>query len=300
MKNKKLLIFSILAVTLLLVACQKQQTSTTATSVFIGGTKGLAIEFEPFGVTENNVYTVYDTEKFPIEVTLTNKGEYDIEKGEAEVTLLGPSQSEFSGLSSWKLKNQNKIDMTSQLLKTGGEETITFGKTIQYVGSATGSQQRTWYANVDYDYETYLIIPEVCLKEDLTDSRVCEVSEKKTFHVSGAPVTVKSVEESTAGKGIVALKIMISNAGNGKVTKQGSDFGTREELAYTIDDPNWECKSGGRENEARLIDDDAEILCKLKNPLAKGTLATKQVKLTFSYKYRDLVQEKLVIKESLS
>lgn len=298
MKKRNIILFSILALSLLLLTACETEKKTSTSSVFIGGTKGVSIGFEDFGVTENNVYTIYDNEEFPIEVMLNNKGEYDVKVGDAEVSLMGPSQAEFSGISSWKLKNLAKIDMTSTLLTTGGEETISFGKKVKYLGSVTGSQQRTWFANIDYNYETYLIVPEVCLKEDFTDKRVCTVSEKKTFHISGAPVTVKSVEESTAGKGIMALKIKVSNAGSGKVTKQGSDFGTREELTYTIDDSNWECKSGGRVGEARLIKDEAEILCKLKTALAKDTLATKQVKLTFKYKYRDLIQEKLVIKES--
>jgi hypothetical protein len=96
----------------------------------------------------------------------------------------------------------------------------------------------------------------------------------------------------------MALKILIKNGGTGKVAMPGKDFGTRNELAYTIDDNAWECKSGGRVGEARLIEGSAEILCKLKDPLAADTLATKQVTIELEYKYRDLIQESLAIKES--
>lgn len=300
MKNKKIILFSVLAVALLLLtACEEKEAPGTLTKVFIGGTQGLSLEFEPFGVAENNVYAIFDTESFPIEVTLRNKGEYELKVGDAEVTLMGPSQQEFSGIPNWALKNQGVIDKTSDLLVTGGEETVSFSSDVKHTGTVIGSQERTWFASVDYNYETYLVVPEVCLKEDLTDKRVCEVNEKKQFHVSGAPVTIKSVEESTAGKGIMALKIKVSDAGNGKVTKQGQDFGTREELTLVIDDADWECKSGGKVGEAKLINGEADVLCKLKTPLAADVLATKQVKLTLSYKYRDLIQEKLLIKESV-
>ena len=93
----------------------------------------------------------------------------------------------------------------------------------------TGVVDREWFANVEYRYQTYLIVPEVCLKEDLTDQRVCNVKEAKTYFVSGAPLTVRSVEEDTAGKGIVALKIVVGNAGTGKSYQSGgkiSVFGT--------------------------------------------------------------------------
>jgi len=299
MNIKNLTLLLILVSSVFLIGCSSSTDTTTTTSkVFLGGSQGVVTKFEAFGVTESNVYTVYDTEEFPLEVSLSNKGEYELKAGDVQVSLLGPSSKEFSGISSWNLKNTAKIDKVSSLLTTGGEETISFAKKAKYTGSVTGIQERTWFANADYNYETYLIIPEVCLKEDMTDKRVCTVSEKKTFYVSGAPVTVTSVEESTAGKGIMALKIKISDKATGKVTKQGQDFGTREELTYTIDDSDWECKSGGRVNEATLIKDEAEILCKSKTALASKTLSTKQVKLTLKYKYRSLIQEKLGIKES--
>ena len=115
----------------------------------------------------------------------------------------------------------------------------------------------------------------------------------------GAPVTATSVEEDTAGQGIMALKIKIKNSGTGKVTKVGENFGVYDRLTFSIDDDSWECKSSDKVNEARFIDGEAEIVCKLKTALVEDTLATKQVKITLDYMYRDLIQETLRIKESL-
>lgn len=287
----------LILVALILTACAPEA-AIPEKRVFIGGSQGIVINFEPFGVEEEGLYTIFDTETFPIEVTLRNRGEYVLQPGEATVKLLGPSREEFTGIPSWELSNTDTIDKISELVPEGGEETLSFTSDAKYVGEVIGLMERTWLANVEYNYQTYLVVPEVCLKEDLTDPRVCEVKEAKTFHVSGAPITVNSVEESTAGKGIMALKIKINNVGGGKATKLGEDFGVREELTFSLDDPAWECKSGGRVDEARLVNGQAEIICKLKEPLAEGTLATKQVKLTLDYKYRDLIQEQLGIKES--
>lgn len=301
MKNKihtSILIIILVAGLFIITGCGGGEEKVTTTGAFIGGTQGIVTNFEAFGVEEGNVDTIFDTETFPLEVTLKNKGEYKLKPGDITVKLLGPSQDEFKGVSSWELKNKGEIDIISELLPTGGEETLTFATDAQYTQDVTGLSDREWFANIDYNYQTYLIIPEVCLKEDLNDKRVCEVKESKDFSVSGAPITVKSVEEDTAGKGIIALKIKVNNAKNGKVTKLGEEFGIRDTFSLSIDDSVWECKSGGKVDEVRLIDNEAEIVCKLKNALSEGSLSTKQIKITFDYKYRDIIQKKLRIKES--
>ena len=294
------IILTIFAISLLLlVGCDNKPDQAGKSQAFLGGTQGLIATFEPFSVEEQGVYAVFDSDTFPIEVTLKNKGEYALKPRDVSAKLMGPSKDEFNGISSWELQNANNVDIISSLLPSGGEETLTFARDAKYKQAVKGSLDRNFFINLEYKYQTYLIIPDACLKEDLTDKRVCEVDGVKTFFVSGAPITVTSVEESSAGKGIMALKIKIKNAGIGKVTKVGEEFSAQQDkLAYTIDDSAWECKQGGKENEARLLNGEAEIFCKLKNALAKGTISTKQVKLAFDYKYRDTIQETLRIKES--
>jgi len=296
---KKIIIPVLIVALLLLSACQQQQKAVVK-GAYVGGTEGLVAQFEPFGVEENGVYSIFDQETFPLELTLHNKGEYQLKPEEVSIKLLGPSQEEFSGIKNWELKNKQPLDAISDLVPNGGEETLNFASEAKYAKEAVGLTEREWYANIEYHYQTYLLIPEVCLKEDLTDTRVCNVKEAKNFFVSGAPITVKAVEEDTAGKGIVALKILVNSAGasTDKVTKPGEDFGIRNVLAFSIDDPAWECKSSGKLNEARLDDGKAEIVCKLKEPLVKGRVSTKQLKLTLDYKYRELISEKLRVKHS--
>ncbi|MBU1622623.1 MAG: hypothetical protein KJ597_03560 [Nanoarchaeota archaeon] len=291
--QKKIILVTLLVFSLfLLVACDGEEVQTTG-GAYLGGTQGIVAEFEQFGV-ENSIY---ETETFPLEVIMRNKGEYELQPGEVTVELKGPSL-DFSGIPNLELQNTGIIDIISELLTTGGEETLTFSADAKYDQEVNGIIEREWFANIEYKYQTYLIITEVCLKEDLTDDRVCDVKASKDYSVSGAPVTVTSVEEDTAGQGIMALKIQISNVGGGDVTKIGEEFGTYDRLAFSIDDAGWECKSGGKINEARFIDGNAEVVCKLKDALAEDTLATKQLKLTFDYTYRDLIQSPLKILES--
>ncbi|PIN73457.1 hypothetical protein COV20_04500 [Candidatus Woesearchaeota archaeon CG10_big_fil_rev_8_21_14_0_10_45_16] len=284
---------------LLLTACGQGDSNTPVQGAFLGGTQGVVTVFEPFGVEENGLQTIFDTEAFPIEVTLQNKGEYQVQPGEVKVQLLGPAPEEFEGIPSRELMNAGVLDEISELVPEGGEETISFTSDAKFVEEVANFLDRDWFANIEYTYKTFVVVPEVCLKEDLTDTRVCDVREPKQFFVSGAPITVTAVEEDTAGRGIMALKLTLRNAGTGKVTMPGLEFDdTRERLAFSIDDPAWECKSAGKVNEARLFNGEAEIVCKLKETLPQDTLSTKQVKLTLDYKYRELIQEKLRVKQS--
>jgi hypothetical protein len=300
MRNTKLFLPVLLLTVLFITSCgggEEVQVNTDG-EAFIGGTLGVVPTFEQFGVEESGIYTIFDSENFPIEVTLQNKGEYDILANDVTVSLLGPAQEEFSGIANYELPNTGTIDKVSDLVKDGGLETITFGDGAKYESPVTGGLERTWFATIEYNYQTYLIIPEVCLKEDVTDDRVCDVVEKKDFAVSGAPLQITSVEEKTAGKGIMALTIKIKKEGSGKLTTPNSEFGVRDTVAFSIDDAAWECKSGGKLGEARLIDGQAEVICRLKEPLAEDTLATKKVELTFNYQYQDTIQENILIKES--
>ncbi len=297
MIKKIIIIISILSL-LLLASCTEDQKQTSK-GIFIGGTQGITAKFEQLGVAENGVYSIFDTETFPIEVTVTNKGEYAIKASDITLSLLGPSQTEFSDIKSWQLKNTGSIEKISELIPAGGQETVTFTSSAKYTAPVTGVTQRTWLANIDYYYETYALVPEACLKEDPTDKRVCEITGAKEFAVSSAPLTITTVTEEQAGKGVMALKFHVKNAGTGRVAKPTNDFAINDEFTFSLDDSNWDCKSGGKVNEGRLTTGEADVVCKLKTPLAKGTLATKQLKLTLNYKYRDIIQEKLQIKQSV-
>ncbi|MBU1111768.1 MAG: hypothetical protein ABIG93_03730 [archaeon] len=300
---KKLLLVLALVSLILLTACQGQQVDTTS-GAFIGGTDGIVLSFEPFSIMEDGVYTIFDTEDFPIELVIKNMGENTVEPGDVVLTLIGPAHEDFSNIPDWEKSNTEEIEKISEFNPTGGEEIISFTPNAyaKYNSEIIGYNDVTWNINYKYDYETTLIINDVCFKGDLTDEKVCEVQEYKSYSVSGAPITITSVEEDTAGKGIVLLKIQVSNVGTGDSTIQSEDFDNRfSQVAYEIESPeDWECKSGGQLNEARMIDGKAEVICRLNEPLAESDLYSDSITLTFSYTYQDLIFEKLRIKESAS
>ena len=60
------IILSILLISLFLVGCEGEGKKTNVAGAFQGGTQGVIAEFEIFGVEEEGMYTIFDTEDFPI------------------------------------------------------------------------------------------------------------------------------------------------------------------------------------------------------------------------------------------
>ncbi len=295
--------FIILAVSLMVASCGEQTEQKPTKGAFIGGTSGIVATFEPLSVLEEGIYTIFDSENFPLDVVLKNLGEETVLANDVTLRLLGPPKDSFENIPQWELKNRQEIEKISEFNPDGGREIVSFtpNRGAKYKSPVTGYTDLTWNLEYDYNYKTRLIVDDVCFKGDITDPKVCTVKERKQFSVSGAPITVTSVEEDTAGKGVVLLKINIRNSGTGKVTVKGQDFDRRfGQVAYLIDEPGkWECKSSGLENQARLQDGTAQVFCRLKAPLAENDLYVKNIQLTFEYIYRELIQEKLRVKESL-
>ena len=301
----KKIIIPILVLSLFLItACNNEETAPTTGGAFIGGTEGIIASFEPISVEEDGIYTIFDTEDFPLDIVLKNKGEEVVPAGKITLRLLGPAREEFQNIPNWELQNQEEIEKISEFNPEGGEEIATFTPNARatYISPVTGFIDINWNLEYEYEYKTHLIVNDVCFKGDITDPKVCEVKEAKAYSVSGAPITVTGVEEDTAGKGVVMLKINVENVGTGDSTIAGDEFDKRfDQISYTISEGDkWECKSSGRENQARLVENKAQIICRLKSPLDENDLYTKSVRLTLDYNYRELIQEKLRIKESAS
>lgn len=288
---------------ILLVGCSNSTSDGTKKGgVFFGGTEGIVASFDPLGVVEDGVSSIYDTEGFSLDVLLKNKGEEVVPPGKVSLRLLGPAPADFTGIPAWTLASRGEIDKVSEFNPQGGEEVVSFAanSTARYTKAVTGFIDLAWNVEYTYDYKTYGIIDNVCFKGDPTDEKVCKVEEKKTVAVSGAPITITNVEEDAAGKGIMVLKIDVENKGQGRAAVVGEEFDNRfSQIGYSIDESQlWQCKSGGLENKARLVDNKAQIICKLKTALADQDLYTKSIAFTLQYKYRDVAQEKLRVKES--
>jgi len=303
--NKKILILIIIAITaLFVIGCENgDNEESTGPSPYIGGTKGLIAEFEPMGIEENGIYSIYENEEFPIQVVLKNKGEHEIKTGDVTVKIYGILLEDFSGIDSGTKSNEKEIEKISEFNEEGGEEIINFGQNVKYTQEIPGTfYDLNIFASYTYNYKTYASVPNVCFKENLRDERVCTVEESKDIFCSGAPIRVIKAEEKPAGSGIIELDFEIENMGGGRSTLPGQEFSPQyDQLAFKIEPETernkWLCRAGPREDQARLIDGKATIRCKLREPLEEDTLYTKAIGLTLSYDYRDIIQQKLRIEK---
>jgi len=286
----------------LLIGCE-EDSSPAGPSPYIGGSQGLIVEFEPMGVEEGGLYTIFEDESFPIQLLVKNKGEYDLKAGEATVNIYGIQLQEYSGVSSGVLSNTAKIEKVSELNDEGGEEIINFGQEAKYNREVPGTfYDVNVFASFTYKYETYASVQKVCFKENLRDDRVCDIEETKKLYSSGGPIQVESVRERPAGAGLIQLEFEVENNGGGKSTIPGQEFSTQyNQIAYVLEPAaerdKWTCTSSGRENQARLVDGKGTIKCRLRIPLEDEVLYTKQIGLTLSYQYRDIIQETVRIKK---
>ena len=69
---KKIIILSII-LSMFLIGCNGTD-DVTGPEPYIGGSRGVIAEFEPLGLEEDGLFTIYDDEEFPLQLILKNKG----------------------------------------------------------------------------------------------------------------------------------------------------------------------------------------------------------------------------------
>lgn len=298
MYTKKIMLVFFCLTLLFVVGCQ--QTSTAGTEpvgrVWFGGDKGLLASFEM------ETMDVYEDEAFPVTVLLENKGEYTLYPHEVMLEIKGISPNDFSGID-FLLDNSEQVEKVSEYLPDGGYELVSFGEAL-YEGLSGTFYDANIYVEYTYPYATFVAVPKVCFKQDLRDRRVCEVEEAKEAFASGAPIQIGSVRERAAGSGSVYVEIPVYNKGQGRAKAFINDEFSNlyDEIKFEIETPGFTCTARGdpqivRIPRAQELAQETIIRCK-SDQLEKGALYTKQVDLTLSYYYQDLLSTRVRIKQN--
>lgn len=271
--------------------------------VFYGGTQGLVASFEQMGMAENDMEIVWVGKDFPVEVTLKNKGEENIAAGDAVVKIQGIDTNMFN-IDNPVLSTTTDIEKVSEYNTYGGEETVDFGNAR--LDSVTGLfYDANFFASVEYEYKTHIAVPQVCFKSDYQSDELCNLNEAKQSFSSGAPIIATSVTQEPSGSKRLALIFNIENVGGGDVTPPGEEFSSlhnkfRFELVDgSSSDITWECTSSGDSEIGRFNDGIAKVRCR-SSELPEGTLYTKQVTLQLAYRYRDVIQRTVRIRNEIS
>jgi hypothetical protein len=298
---KKIITALIVIAMMVMVGCEGGNTQTSTVSPYQGGSQGLMPTFEPLGVVENGIASIFEDETFPVEITLKNKGEQEIAASSAVIKLKGISPNDYENLA-FEKTNANILDPISESNPQGGEETVDFGDAKYKIPLSGSYYDVTVFVSYAYPYKTHVAVPKMCFSTDSNDKTVCTIEEAKQIFSSGAPIQVISAKETRSGANLVSIDFEVSNVGGGEVTKPGAEFDTRYgQITFSVDDTSnpsdWECRLGGEENGGRLIDGKGTVRCKLKTPMEEGTMYTKQFDLTISYDYKGLIEQSIRIKK---
>lgn len=302
MEIQKLFVFSFLVLAVFVLASCQQTTTTTTGRIWVGGSYGLVAEFETFGTTNE----IYEDEAFPVVVLLQNKGEFTLQAHDIEMKIRGISENDFTGLD-FEKTNDEKIQKVTEFLPDGGIERVNFGE-AQYQGLTGTYYDANIYLEYTYPYATYVVISNVCFKEDLRDERVCDVESTLTADASGGSIQIGTVTEKPYGSGKIYLEIPIYNAGNGRSKAYlGDEFSSLyDTVAFSVETAGMECSSRGDPSVARLprktLEDsdvaaETTIIC-ISDSLETDALYTAEVDLTLTYYYQDLASTRVRIKEN--
>ena len=302
MNIHRLLLVLGITLTLLLAGCGQQAGSESVQSVWLGGSYGLVLSFEDFGVGNE----VYEDEAFPIVALLQNNGEFTIQPNEVELKIRGISENDFSGVD-FEKTNADELTKVSEYLPDGGYERVSFGDAV-YEGLTGTFYDANIYLEYTYPYQTYISVPKVCFKEDLRDERVCDVSSSQTAFASGGPIQIGSVVEKPYGSGRIYLEIPIYNAGEGRSKAYlGDDFSAiYDTISFEVETAGMECSSRGDPSVARMARatatgssgaSETTIIC-ISDSLEEDALYTAQVDITLTYYYQDLASTRVRIKEN--
>jgi len=331
MEKRLILIPIFLGLLVVISACGRGGTSTGDSGAaprdpFIGGSTGLFIEFVK-GAPPNEVT---DRAAFPfnIEVNIRNDGEFDLKKDQVEVDLLGILPEDF-GANPEDLRDKNPIDdplpkrrdaegnivepvTTSVVFPDTGDTFFTFG------GVITGNTEFTLRADVCYRYQTRAVA-KICVLRDLInvdDNRLCDPSQGKTVHSSGAPVQVTNFRESVLGKDKIGFSFDISRSGSGDIFKADSSDApdakcpktpttrrsreNRVKVSVNSGLGNLRCSGldGGISGHIIMVDGRRTITC-TQELSSDRTDFEKNVDITLDYNFNDFKEKRILVKHLL-
>ncbi len=286
-----------------LTACESGD-DRVVRSPWQGGMHGLVAEFDVGAIGTvgegRQRASVWEDESFPVIAEFENLGEYTIPANKVEMRIIGISQNDFSGLSFTKDNTEEIRGVTERF--DGGVYFADFGNARYH--ELSGSQYTARITlEYTYPYETYIQIPRVCYSYDVRDDSECRVDSSRKAFSSGGPIRVKTVDQSFIGRDKMMLEIKIEHVGSDGArmkARESDSFDDRQYEAYfSVDDPNWDCRSRhGHTNVVRIRSDgdqEGTIRCTYEN-LQEGENYVSALQLDLEYYYKDRTSMDVTIK----
>jgi len=309
------IILVIVAILLLMLISGCENKTEDTGKAFIGGDKGLLINF----IDGAPPAEVFDTNyPFNINIKIENVGEWDINNAaDATVEITGIDPKDFSKTAESFVKNADS-SLTGAHRNPQGEAvkgTITNVEfpNLQYAGTLAGTSEFTIRANVCYTYGTK-INSKICVLEDLLGSKkrtevteICDPNTAKDTENSGAPVHVTDFKETAVASDKLSFSFKISHVGTGVISKPNTEcsneIADKDKVIVTVNTglDGLSCSGilgGGTTGETTLYNGEREIMCTQQLPSPRGNYE-KQISITLQYDYEDHIDKALKVKHSV-
>ncbi|MCF7798679.1 hypothetical protein K9M74_02140 [Candidatus Woesearchaeota archaeon] len=249
MKTNTILLIVLTTLMLFVTACSGGETNTGSTNPYVGGTKGIQVEFVE-GMPPTQEGAILDAGKTPFSIgtKLTNVGEHNIAEGDfLELRLKGILAEQFD-----ITPNDMIIQLEDPLpgAKKGSDGSTQQGQfttlsfdNLRYLPDSRGDLQKTFQVELCYDYSTSTTTA-ICLAGDTTNAitnpnaqEICKISSLQTTMNSGGPLQIKDFKQIPQGDDKISVTFTISLVDTvGKIFKQGSSNGC--DLSITNTDKN--------------------------------------------------------------
>jgi hypothetical protein len=297
-------------------------TGSAPKTPFLGGSQGLEIEFlkgsPPEEVTDSGTFD------FQAIVSLKNEGEFELERDQVKIDVVGFLPDDF-GVSQDQLSDQQPEDNpTARKRDSEGniidaiETFVTFPSQDSFFNferSVTGNTEFTFKADVCYKYQT-TALSRICVLRDLVNvdsDDVCDPSESKTLFSSGSPINIGSFRQTVAGQNKISFSFDVSHTGSGKVFKEGDSTSpaancpsdpreTREKenrvlVAVNTGLPNLRCVglSGSTSGFVTLVNKKRTVTCTQELDPGRNDFET-NVEITADFNYEDSSEQKVLVK----
>jgi hypothetical protein len=219
MRLTKIQLLVILLLTLFIISCGGQQSSTMKTN-YKQGYKGLVINtLENFPPS-----TLYPNSKFRITVKLANQGAYKATNG--KITIQG-FDDKYISLSKFKdniysLSGNYYLEGKSATNPSGDFNYVEFDARTNTLFPGSDSYSATYFIKTEYDYKTEFTNT-VCLNPNMYEVKDagCKTKSSQSFSGQGSPLAVSSMEQITYPGAVprVEFRVNMMNQGRGKVQK---------------------------------------------------------------------------------
>lgn len=315
-------IFLLLIITLALTVAQNEcsgntETGPVNTNPFIGGTRGLSIQFSE-GAPPDEVFDG-DTYPFDIEVKLENVGETKVNKENVLIRISGINPEDFGKSQSDFIMDGISEDIFPTIIDSEGNQIdappvfVSFRGLI-YKDTLAGNNQFPVRADVCYRYET-TSFADGCVRANLlTDDKdaVCQVHEEKNVFNSGSPLQIAEFLEQPSGSNKIRYIFKIKHKGSGRFYLPQSKCPVDIENSRINEDrvhfriesnvDDLQCSglrdTTGKEGNVLLVNGEATIHCTQQS--SSNLDFIDKIKIHLSYDYKESVDKILLVKKTIN